>query len=170
MNSMLREDHRSSSAIRLSLILKPTRFSPLLSASQFRSPSTPFYCQHSAKSDGTSTYVALGNHDGAEIKKNSRSTSDFKFYPAPISPSSLPPHPFSGPSPYMASDPVPTKETIENEASSDAESLRNDFRHTATEERQLVRKLDGRILPIACLLYLFACLSLSFSLLVLPLT
>ena len=67
----------------------------------------------------------------------------------------------------MASDPVLTKETVENEAkeeakeaSSDAESL---YRHTATEERQLVRKLDRRILPIACLLYLFACLFLSSS-------
>ena len=26
-----------------------------------------------------------------------------------------------------------------------------------TEERRLVRRLDGRILPIACLMYLFAC-------------
>ena len=62
----------------------------------------------------------------------------------------------------MASDPVLTKDVLENEAneaSSDAESL---YRHTATEERQLVRKLDRRILPIACLLYLFACLFLSF--------
>lgn len=25
------------------------------------------------------------------------------------------------------------------------------------EERRLVRKLDGRIMPIACILYLFAC-------------
>jgi hypothetical protein len=27
----------------------------------------------------------------------------------------------------------------------------------AISERRLVRKLDGRILPIACILYLFAC-------------
>jgi hypothetical protein len=27
----------------------------------------------------------------------------------------------------------------------------------SVEERRLVRKLDRRILPIACLLYLFAC-------------
>lgn len=27
----------------------------------------------------------------------------------------------------------------------------------AEEERKLVRKIDGRILPIACLMYLFAC-------------
>lgn len=27
----------------------------------------------------------------------------------------------------------------------------------SAEERRLVRKLDGRILPIACLMYLFAC-------------
>ena len=27
----------------------------------------------------------------------------------------------------------------------------------SVEERRLVRKLDGRILPIACLMYLFAC-------------
>jgi hypothetical protein len=60
----------------------------------------------------------------------------------------------------MASDPVLTKDAVEEiEASSDAESLRNH-----TEERQLVRKLDQRILPIACLLYLFACLFLSSSL------
>ena len=55
----------------------------------------------------------------------------------------------------MAPDSVPTKES--NETFLDAESLRNDFEHSAAEERQLVRKLDGRILPIACLLYLFAC-------------
>jgi len=30
------------------------------------------------------------------------------------------------------------------------------------EERALLRKLDGRILPITCLLYLFACLSPLF--------
>jgi hypothetical protein len=36
--------------------------------------------------------------------------------------------------------------------------------HSEEEERQLVRKLDQRILPIACLLYLFACTSpLSLS-------
>ena len=29
--------------------------------------------------------------------------------------------------------------------------------HSEEEEQQLVRKLDRRILPIACLLYLFAC-------------
>ncbi|KAF8814977.1 MFS general substrate transporter [Phlegmacium glaucopus] len=44
------------------------------------------------------------------------------------------------------------------EASSEAGS---NFEHSATEERQLVRKLDGRILPIACLLYLFAFLDRS---------
>lgn len=32
------------------------------------------------------------------------------------------------------------------------------------EERKLVRKLDRRILPITCLLYLFACSFLCFSL------
>ena len=59
---------------------------------------------------------------------------------------------------------VLTKESVEQiEASSEAESSRNDHRHTAAEERQLVRKLDARILPIACLLYLFACWSLSSS-------
>ena len=60
----------------------------------------------------------------------------------------------------MASDPALTKDIVENEAYEDKESL---YRHTATEERQLVRKLDRRILPIACLLYLFACLFLAFS-------
>ena len=65
----------------------------------------------------------------------------------------------------MASNPVLTKQSLEQiEASSDAEpSLRLNIRHTAAEERQLVRKLDRRILPIACLLYLFACLFPSFS-------
>ncbi len=29
-----------------------------------------------------------------------------------------------------------------------------------TEERRLVRRLDERILPLACFLYLFACMSL----------
>ena len=33
--------------------------------------------------------------------------------------------------------------------------------HSEEEEKQLVRKLDRRILPIACLLYLFACKFLS---------
>lgn len=32
-----------------------------------------------------------------------------------------------------------------------------DDRARALEEKKLVRKLDNRILPIACLLYLFAC-------------
>ena len=27
----------------------------------------------------------------------------------------------------------------------------------SVEERRLVRKIDGRILPITCLMYLFAC-------------
>ena len=70
----------------------------------------------------------------------------------------------------MASDPVLTKDTAEDiEASS--ESLRNNssYSHTATEERQLVQKLDRRILPIACLLYLFACSFLSSPSLVIPL-
>ena len=31
------------------------------------------------------------------------------------------------------------------------------FFEISTEERRLVRKLDARILPIVCLLYLFAC-------------
>ena len=29
--------------------------------------------------------------------------------------------------------------------------------HTPDEERRLVRKLDMRIMPIACIMYLFAC-------------
>ena len=45
----------------------------------------------------------------------------------------------------------------------------NNFEHSAAEERRLVRKLDGRILPIACLLYLFACWFLSSVRLPLPL-
>ncbi len=49
-------------------------------------------------------------------------------------------HPYSPP----VSDPVP--ETFEN----------------TQEERELVRKLDKRILPITCLLYLFACPFISF--------
>lgn len=34
--------------------------------------------------------------------------------------------------------------------------------HRLAEEKRLVRKLDKRIMPIACLLYLFACLSPAF--------
>lgn len=34
---------------------------------------------------------------------------------------------------------------------------------TRTAEKQLVRKLDRRILPITCVLYLFACESLTLS-------
>lgn len=33
----------------------------------------------------------------------------------------------------------------------------------ALEEKRLVRKLDSRILPIACLLYLFACMFAFFT-------
>ena len=59
----------------------------------------------------------------------------------------------------MTSDVVLVKKSGEEiEASINAESLRNDFGHSPAEERRLVRKLDARILPIACLLYLFACL------------
>lgn len=68
----------------------------------------------------------------------------------------------------MASNPVLIKESDEKiETSSEAESK---FEHSAAEERQLVRKIDGRILPITCLLYLFACWFLSSTRLVLPLT
>jgi hypothetical protein len=67
----------------------------------------------------------------------------------------------------MASEAVITRESIEKtEASSDAEH----YRSTAAEERRLVRKIDGRILPIACVLYLFACSFRSFSPLALSLT
>lgn len=31
------------------------------------------------------------------------------------------------------------------------------FPHTPEQERRLVRKLDWRIMPIACIMYLFAC-------------
>lgn len=62
----------------------------------------------------------------------------------------------------MASDLVLTKESDDQiEATSDVESLRNNLEYSAAEERQLVRKLDGRILPITCLLYLFAYLDRS---------
>jgi hypothetical protein len=44
------------------------------------------------------------------------------------------------------------------------DTISNDYGHERThreelseEEKDLVRKLDRRILPIACLLYLFAC-------------
>ena len=58
-------------------------------------------------------------------------------------------------SPDMAADPELTK--VSDEKIEDSESWQNNFEHSAAEERQLVRKLDRRILPIACLLYLFAC-------------
>ena len=44
------------------------------------------------------------------------------------------------------------------------DTISNDYGHERTrreelseEEKDLVRRLDWRILPIACLLYLFAC-------------
>lgn len=44
------------------------------------------------------------------------------------------------------------------------DTISNDYGHERTrqeelseEEKDLVRKLDRRILPIACILYLFAC-------------
>ena len=67
----------------------------------------------------------------------------------------------------MASEAVLARESIEKvEASSDTEH----YRYTADDERRLVRKIDGRILPITCVLYLFACPFREFSLLVLLLT
>ena len=33
----------------------------------------------------------------------------------------------------------------------------------STEEKRLVRKLDRRILPITCILYLFACTCILYS-------
>jgi hypothetical protein len=39
----------------------------------------------------------------------------------------------------------------------DSESDTRPFFEKSTEEKRLVRKLDQRILPIVCLLYLFAC-------------
>ena len=54
---------RRSSAI----IWPNSQTHPLQPVAHFRSPNFSFYCQHSARSGGTSTYVALGNHDGAEI-------------------------------------------------------------------------------------------------------
>jgi hypothetical protein len=44
---------------------------------------------------------------------------------------------------------------------SESGSQPNDER-TLEEERRLVRKLDNRILPITCLLYLFACRYTNF--------
>ena len=45
--------------------------------------------------------------------------------------------------------------------SEEPESDIRPFFETSTEEKRLVRKLDRRIMPIMCLLYLFACGSLS---------
>jgi hypothetical protein len=48
----------------------------------------------------------------------------------------------------------------------DAPSVQSDVQHegpVSVEERRLVRKLDRRILPITCLLYLFACQYLERS-------
>lgn len=53
------------------------------------------------------------------------------------------------------------KEAYDRDADVDGEF--EDDEETAAEERRLVRKLDGRILPIACLMYLCACAFFSFS-------
>lgn len=39
----------------------------------------------------------------------------------------------------------------------DSIGVEGNLRAVSTEEKSLVRKLDARILPIACLMYLFAC-------------
>lgn len=52
------------------------------------------------------------------------------------------------------------------ERTDDLEELKSATKYEGTpEERRLVRKLDGRIMPLACVLYLFAC-RLSPSLLI----
>lgn len=45
------------------------------------------------------------------------------------------------------------------EKSPDGSSVGEEPIVVSVEERQLVRRLDRRILPIACLMYLFACKS-----------
>ena len=51
-----------------------------------------------------------------------------------------------------------TKQIQPSESGGIVEEGANVFEeHSEEEEQQLVRKLDRRILPIACLLYLFAC-------------
>ena len=63
------------------------------------------------------------------------------------------------PLPSMSSEKQMQDSKIE-EAGSDGSSQIID----PEEERKLVRKIDGRILPITCLLYLFACASRSSAL------
>lgn len=51
-----------------------------------------------------------------------------------------------------------TKDSVEIKLErSDADSIQPQDEVQSFEEKRLVRKLDNRILPIACLLYLFAC-------------
>jgi hypothetical protein len=49
----------------------------------------------------------------------------------------------------------PSSDEKETKSTSDADG--NKPIATSDEEKRLVRKLDRRILPITCLLYLFAC-------------
>lgn len=52
----------------------------------------------------------------------------------------------------------PASETHPRQLESDVSNANSIEEYTAEEqERKLVRKLDRRILPILCLLYLFAC-------------
>lgn len=61
----------------------------------------------------------------------------------------------------MASSPdIHAKQIHSSESGDTVDDGGNVFEeHSKEEEKQLVRKLDRRILPIACLLYLFACMS-----------
>ncbi|KAI0295759.1 hypothetical protein BC826DRAFT_270405 [Russula brevipes] len=68
----------------------------------------------------------------------------------------------------MARDEKTDIKVIVPEAASELGSLQPDVRReeaaiVSEEERRLVRKLDRRILPIACLMYLFACQCSGYS-------
>ena len=56
-------------------------------------------------------------------------------------------------------------EDVDGGPDEDGEMLSATKYEGTPEERKLVRKLDGRIMPLACVLYLFACTSpISISL------
>jgi len=72
---------------------------------------------------------------------------------APVSSDSL-----CGPT-MTADEPSTSAYPYDLARSEESESDIRPFFEISTEEKRLVRKLDARILPIVCLLYLFACKS-----------
>ena len=72
---------------------------------------------------------------------------------APVSSDSL-----CGPT-MTADEPSTSAYPYDLAQSEESESDIRPFFKISTEEKRLVRKLDARILPIVCLLYLFACKS-----------